>query len=147
MTILAAIDGERRPDPVVETAHDLSVAYGDDLVVLHVTDDGDFAARQDASAVDGRVSYFLDHAVSDAEKVAAAVVEETLDGDDHGVTVEGEVGDPAELVLARAKRLDARYVVIGGRKRTPVGKALFGSLTQAILLHADRPVVTAMTGE
>ena len=56
----------------------------------------------------------------------------------------GRVGDPTEEVLAVAAELDARYVVVGGRRRSPVGKALFGSTTQEVLLESDRPVVTVM---
>lgn len=143
--MLAAVDGDERPDRVVTVGHDLATAYDDELVVLHVLPDEEFAAEQDRSEVDGQVNYFLDHGVEDAKEVAEAVVEATLDDyDDDRVTCQGEVGDVTEHVLAAADRLDARYVVAGGRKRTPVGKALFGSQTQSILLHSDRPVVTVM---
>lgn len=145
MTVLAAVDGDQKPDRVVTVGHDLATAYDDDLVVFHVLPDDEFAAEQDKSEVDGRVNYFLDHGVEDAEDVAEAVVEATLDDyDADRVACQGEVGDVTEAILAASERLDARYVVVGGRKRTPVGKALFGSQTQSLLLHADRPVVTVM---
>ena len=37
--------------------------------------------------------------------------------------------------------LDAELLVIGARRRSPVGKLFLGSVTQSIILHADVPVL------
>jgi nucleotide-binding universal stress UspA family protein len=164
MTVLAAVDGEQEPDRVVEIGDDLAQAYDEDLVVLHVMTQEQFESIQDALD-DTRTSlagggfapyfgeadppsggYFLDDAEDDAADLARDVTVATLDSQRH-VHHEGRVGDVVEEILAAANKHDARYIVIGGRKRTPAGKALFGSATQSILLNADRPVVTVMTEE
>lgn len=49
--------------------------------------------------------------------------------------------DPAEDVLAVAEERGAMLIVIGVRRRSPVGKLLLGSNSQAILLNADCPVL------
>lgn len=54
-------------------------------------------------------------------------------------------GEPSAEVLAEARANDADVIVIGGKKRSPVGKALFGSTAQSILLEADRPVTFVHT--
>jgi nucleotide-binding universal stress UspA family protein len=50
-------------------------------------------------------------------------------------------GDAADEVLRVAQETDASVIVIGLRKRSPVGKLLMGSSAQRILLDADRPVL------
>lgn len=49
--------------------------------------------------------------------------------------------DPSEDVLAVAKETDARCIVIGLRRRSPVGKLLLGSNAQKILLDAECTVI------
>ena len=51
-------------------------------------------------------------------------------------------GDPADELLAAAADIDADAICVSGRKRSPTGKAVFGSTTQALVLNADRPVLT-----
>ena len=139
MVIVAAVDGERRPDPVVDVARELAEAFDDELVVLHVMPEGEFERRR------GEREYYVDEAATDASKTAGWVVDGVFD-DDEAVTLSGAVGEPVEEIIALAHDRDARFVVVGGRKRTPVGKAVFGSVTQSVLLESERPVVTVMAG-
>ena len=49
--------------------------------------------------------------------------------------------EPAEDLIAVAEELDAELIVIGLRRRTPVGKLILGSNAQRILLDAPCPVL------
>jgi nucleotide-binding universal stress UspA family protein len=49
--------------------------------------------------------------------------------------------DPVSDVLDTATELNAELIVIGIRKRTPVGKLVLGSHSQSILLEASIPVL------
>ncbi|MBE7701667.1 universal stress protein [Oerskovia sp. Sa1BUA8] len=48
---------------------------------------------------------------------------------------------PADVVLEVAEEVDAVLVVVGLRRRTPVGKLVLGSTPQQILLRATCPVL------
>lgn len=149
MSILAAISEEHEASPVVSTGYDLAEAFDEQLHVLHVVPEEEYEAHREAivQLPDFSVHSFTQEADS-AARFAKAVVENTLgDYDTDRVETVGRVGDPVDHVHAVTQDIDARYVVIGGRKRSPTGKAIFGSQTQSILLNADRPVVTVMEGE
>jgi nucleotide-binding universal stress UspA family protein len=97
-----------------------------DLAVLHVVDSLD---------ADNREAYRL--GVSDEiEKVA---------GDEPSVAWELHLalagGDVAGTLLGLVAQLDADLLVIGARRRSPVGKALLGSVAQTAILEADMPVL------
>jgi nucleotide-binding universal stress UspA family protein len=63
--------------------------------------------------------------------------------EEHDVEVEllDESGDTAEFILKEAEERGVDAIVLGGRKRSPAGKALFGSVTQSVILNTDLPVV------
>ena len=49
--------------------------------------------------------------------------------------------DPAEELLSTAESRDAEFIIIGLRRRSPVGKLLLGSNAQRVLLDAACPVL------
>lgn len=166
MTVLTAVDGETTPSEAVERGAELATALGVEHVVLHVMPQDVFeefrsaAGGSSSRSVTTPASYGSsdtrphrevdEYNIEDGERhatgIARDVVRETLD-DPEDTVVMGRVGEPVEEILSEVERRDADYLVIGGRKRSPTGKALFGSKTQSILLSADRPVVAVMADE
>jgi len=56
-------------------------------------------------------------------------------------------GEPAESIIETADELDADAICIAGRKRSPAGKMLFGSVSQSVILNTERPVLICSAGE
>lgn len=70
-----------------------------------------------------------------------------LSGGDDAVQVRQVVAqDVAEAVVAVAAEVDATLVVLGIRRRTPVGKLLMGSVAQRVILDAECPVLAVKPG-
>ncbi|MEU9738828.1 universal stress protein [Micromonospora chersina] len=81
-----------------------------------------------------------------AEMAAADAVRALVErGAAAGIAVEvrqdAHAGDLADEVVRVAGAVDASVIVIGLRRRSPVGKLIMGSAAQRILLDADRPVL------
>ena len=55
--------------------------------------------------------------------------------------------DPAEDLIAVAEDVAADFIVIGLRRRTPVGKLILGSNAQRVLLDAPCPVLAVKADE
>ncbi|WP_454043630.1 universal stress protein [Cellulosimicrobium sp. Marseille-Q8652] len=68
-------------------------------------------------------------------------VEDRLQGAGATLRVESGSADLAEDLVAVAERTSADLIVIGLRRRSPVGKLILGSNAQRILLDAPCPVL------
>lgn len=138
MLVIAAVDRTEAGPAVVTEAETLANALGAELRVVHVLDRQTFNKLERDSVENTGRTVELDVIRDVAKTIADEAVEEA---DADAITV-GQVGKPAEELLKYADREGADYVVVGGRRRSAVGKALFGSVTQEVLLGTDLPVLT-----
>jgi nucleotide-binding universal stress UspA family protein len=107
-----------------------------------------------SSRPEGRAA--LKRALSEARLRGAAlvVVNTSPDADTEGLDAElaasgvrseirtpADVEDSAEELIRTAETTDADFIVIGLRRRSPVGKLLLGSNAQRVLLDAACPVL------
>ena len=96
--------------------------------VLHVVN----ASRGDA---------FVDNKIANDEQLAALRQRLAGQGVEHEVAQSVGRLEPADAILEAAEELSAKLIVLGIRRRTPVGKLLMGSTAQRVLLQATCPVL------
>jgi len=144
MTILVVVDSDEDVEETITVAADMAQAYGDELIALNVISNDEFLKEQQGKTSIADVEPEpIERYESEAAERAKVLVERAL-GDRANVTYMGRVANPADGIVEAGREVDARFIVIGARRRSPVGKAIFGSTIQSVLLNADRSVVTVM---
>lgn len=82
-----------------------------------------------------------DDALESETQLEEVRAELTDAGVDHEVRQLVRGMDPAEDLVAVAEEVAAEFIVIGLRRRSPVGKLILGSNAQRVLLDAPCPVL------
>jgi nucleotide-binding universal stress UspA family protein len=127
---LIAVDGdEGRAQAQAETVADQPESAGDiHATILHVfSNDGEERSVQEIDAV--------------------ALARDILEESGIEVTLTGTSGDPTTAILETAEHVGAKRICVAGRKRTPTGKVLFGSVSQGVILSTTRPVLVCSADE
>jgi nucleotide-binding universal stress UspA family protein len=139
-TVLLAVgpNDADRIDQLARTVTDIASPAGADVVIAHVFTDEEFETVVDRLQ-------FESVGEADPDEVAdrhTTVRDLRSQLEDAGLStsVRGAVGDHGEEIVELAKHSDADLVVVGGRKRSPTGKAVFGSTAQEVMLTAPCPV-------
>ncbi|MBV0903721.1 universal stress protein [Haloarcula salina] len=137
--VVLAIDGvEDRTRRAVSAVADLPEANAEVAVtILNVFEE--FDAIDDSGGRVKSSDLFENYETPSSVELA----QDLLDQHDIEWTFKREHGDPAEIILNTASDVDADAIVMAPGSRSPVGKVLFGSVTQGVLLDADQPVIVA----
>lgn len=144
--VLLPIDErESRARAQVEAILEIPIDVGDLAVdVVHVHDDVS-ASNAEWAAGDSFADAYneeMAEAVRSADRIPSSV--ETAVGDlessGHEFRVHERSGEPADEILDLAAELDSDAIVFGVGRRSPVGKVLFGSVVQTVILESEQPV-------
>lgn len=81
------------------------------------------------------------------EELAKVQADLDASGVEHEVRALVRGNEPAEDLVGVAEESDASCIVIGLRRRSPIGKLILGSNAQRILLEASCPVLAVKAGE
>jgi len=131
MSVAVAHHTRSSSAPALQEGARQAAYRGTDLVVVHVVEslDSDIAEANRAG-------------ISDAVQKALKAVDLTdLQWDVRVVAGGHDVADVSAALLRTVGELGPDLLVIGARRRSPVGKAFLGSIAQNLILDADVPVL------
>lgn len=139
--ILIATDGSEGAGHALEDGFALAAEVAADALVVYV--------RPSPSPLLG-APYYQDVVTEEARHARGIIADAKLRAARYDVDVEYEVveGDPVEGILELARSRDADLIVVGSRGLGAVKSLVLGSVSNAVLHHADRPVLVtkARTG-
>lgn len=155
MTVVAGVSADRAETELLREAARLAGGLDEEFHAVHIVPESRFeelVAEGDVAPTFGKVREEARSVATDAVDDALATVDDDDTAPrptpgDEALEAVGLVGDPTTELVEYANQVDASLIAVGGRKRSPVGKALFGGVTQAVLQEADRPVVTRLLEE
>lgn len=138
MTILIAANLSRRADTVVRAGIGLAASLGESVLTIHAVSPEALEEMRHEMPPEGRYDdVIFDRLQADLR----ALVERVRPGADVDVEVRIVRGEAGEAILRHSAEGDCTYAVIGVRSRSRVGKLVFGSTAQQVLLGATRPIV------
>ena len=110
--------------------------------VVHVHDETTPDAEWAAGGFSKTYTEEMAANVRESSRIPASVeaVIDVLEDADVEYAVHEASGEPAEAILTLATEQDSDVIVLGNGNQSPVGKMLFGSVAQDVVLESDRPV-------
>jgi nucleotide-binding universal stress UspA family protein len=140
MVTVVAVNQSQKSSQLVKEAEKIADAFDSDLHIVHVLKTDDFVDIERSNVKQSGEPVEMD----DIREHASTIAQESAEGITEDFTPVGLVGQPTDRIIAYAEEHDADYIVIGGRKQSPIGKVVFGSITQSILLNSKTPVLTVL---
>jgi nucleotide-binding universal stress UspA family protein len=144
-TILVAVGREEgdRADRLAAVAAELADSTGADVVVAHAFESQSAADKAaDQLDLEGGSTADVVRRLDSVRRITSALQDAGVDA-----KVDGVVGEPGERISELAESAGADRVIVGGRRRSPTGKAVFGSTAQQIMLSAPCPVTFVRRAE
>lgn len=146
-TVLLAVGPKDsdRVDELAEAVIEVAEPSGATVVLAHVftptefeetIERLDFESAADADPTDVARRHATIRTLTDALDAAGVAYE-----------IRGRRGDHADEIVDLAAEIGADRIVVGGRRRSPSGKVVFGSVAQDIMLAADCPVTFVKKNE
>jgi nucleotide-binding universal stress UspA family protein len=146
---LAVVSEEERSKKVVREAGELAAGVDAELVLLTIIPQEEYEEkrREVESFRDADLVYTFTQAEQQARHTAQDVADDVLDDVDVDYDVLGAVGREAETIINVAEMEGCDHLFLAGRRRSPTGKALFGDLTQDVLLTFEGMVTVLLSEE
>ncbi len=141
IVLAAAAGADDLADRLAATAADVADPSDAEIVLAHVFEEDEYETAR------SRLNLATDAEVTPTtiaeRKATVRDLDDALAGLGFDARADGRLSDGAsrgQRLVELADEIDADMIVLGGRGRSPAGKALFGSTTQEVLLGSPCPV-------
>ena len=108
-----------------------------EAVVLYVFDEGEVTSTRENLDGDSLSTNDLASRKTGVSAATEVLTDGGIDATSHGVRKDDRAAD---AILDVAESVDVDRIYLYGRKRSPAGKAVFGSTIQRVILNARVPV-------
>lgn len=135
-TILVPVDGSEHAERAAAHAQYLATVFDATVHVVSVVDVQAVAGPFDAGGVD---EAFVERLEAEGEQAIEAVESEFEGGAIETAVVQGR---PNEAILDYTEEHGVDMIAMGTHGRTGLGRYLTGSVTEAVVRHAEVPVLT-----
>ena len=130
--VLLAHDLTERSAPATVAAQELAASLGSELAIVHVVPDKLVAEMRERAPAEGA---YTDMVLAELQTQLRRLIDDQLDGRDARIDELKVIrGEPASALVDYLNASPVEYVVLGVRSRSLVGKLLFGSVVQSVLL-------------
>lgn len=139
-TLLLAVGPEESDssDRLARTTVDVAGPSGATVVLLHVFTQEEYESTTDNLGIRDASEVTVDDVArrhGTIRSISRLFEEEGIDYE-----IRGAIGTHADEIVRLATETESGLVIVGGRGRSPTGKALFGSTAQQVILAAPCPV-------
>lgn len=128
MKILVAYHGTNVGNEILKTAVKHAKAFGDEVLLMTSLEGDDKTDLEE-----------INKAETDLRNASKRLDKEDVPNEAH-LIVKGHT--PGEDIVAFAEEQECSEIIIGVKSRSKVGKFLFGSTAQYVILNAHCPVVS-----
>jgi len=143
--LLAVGPGDKdRTEKLVEFVVDIAGPADTTVLLTHVFTQDEYSSTAEALGIENPTEIPPDEVARRHETTQS--ISEILEKDGIHYEIRGAVGTHSEEITRLAVDENSGLIVVGGRKRSPTGKAVFGSTAQEVMLSAPCPV-TFVRGE
>jgi nucleotide-binding universal stress UspA family protein len=145
-TLVVAVgpNDDARTEELTEAVLDVAAPTGANVVFLHVFSEQAYQTGIEEAGFDPDDPPSPDELASRLEAIDSMAAE--LGEADVPYGIEGRIGDEADAILEAATDVDADVLYVSGRKRSPTGKAVFGSTVHRLLMDSPCPVLFVREG-
>ncbi len=135
-----------RVGALADATAEVATPLGATVVVVHAFTGTEYEGFRESLGFEARVEDVDPDEVA-ARRTPVPELRERLETAGADVEVRGAVGEAGPAVVELAEGVDADRIVVGGRRRSAAGKAVYGSTSQEVMGSAPCPVTYVRDSE